>query len=284
MLLTDMHVWFRQYAQQMGMQNTRAILPEQIDILLNTSISDIVNQIIKENIGITSDRVITDNSKIGNINALRTLYKVKEISINPGKEDSSFIFASFNSYSGLLVSNPKYKFPDYLFLVDFAIKYTTCNVGYGDDGGGYIWNNTFVSPYYPVRLIDDMYLADTLNDFVLKNRLRSPIITVHDNSYDLYIDKFEGVKNDKGDDKYTLPGNLLPYKLRMAYISKPAKVQYLQDLGQDNVECDLPDYLHVDIIKHAVDLYNIAISGNIHAAQQQIQNQQRENVRNNTSN
>ena len=64
---------FRQYAQQMGMQNVRAILPEQIDLLLNTSIMDIVNQTIKENIGVTNDRVITDNSKIGQINALRTL-------------------------------------------------------------------------------------------------------------------------------------------------------------------------------------------------------------------
>ena len=60
-----MHIMFRQYAQQMGMQNVRAILPEQIDLLLNTSIMDIVNQTIKENIGVTNDRVITDNSKIG---------------------------------------------------------------------------------------------------------------------------------------------------------------------------------------------------------------------------
>jgi hypothetical protein len=92
MLLTDMHVWFRQYAQQMGMQNTRAILPEQIDILLNTSINDIVNQIIKENIGITNDRVITDNSKIGQINALRSLYKVKEIEFKPSPYIYNLLF------------------------------------------------------------------------------------------------------------------------------------------------------------------------------------------------
>ena len=79
MNISDMHVWFRQYAQQMGMQNVRAILPEQIDILINTSITDTVNQIIRENVGITNDRVITDNSKIGQINALKHLYKVKEI-------------------------------------------------------------------------------------------------------------------------------------------------------------------------------------------------------------
>ena len=62
--LPEMHVWFRQYAQQMGMQNVRAILPEQIDVVINTSISDYVNEIIRTNIGLTNDRVITDNSKI----------------------------------------------------------------------------------------------------------------------------------------------------------------------------------------------------------------------------
>ena len=60
MNIAEMHVWFRQYAQQMGLQNVRAILPEQIDLVINTSITDIVNQIITQNIGITSDRIIND--------------------------------------------------------------------------------------------------------------------------------------------------------------------------------------------------------------------------------
>ena len=75
MNIADMHIMFRQLAQQMGMQNVRVILPEQIDLLLNTAIVDVVNEIIKRNIAGTNDRVITDNSKIGQINALSTLYK-----------------------------------------------------------------------------------------------------------------------------------------------------------------------------------------------------------------
>ena len=47
MNIADMHIMFRQLAQQMGMQNVRAILPEQIDLLLNTAIIDVVNEIIK---------------------------------------------------------------------------------------------------------------------------------------------------------------------------------------------------------------------------------------------
>src|SRR5574344_2058765 len=77
MTISEMHVWFRQYAQQMGMQNVRAILPEQIDNLINTAIKDTVAEIITKSVGTTNDRVITDNAKLANINALRTLYRVK---------------------------------------------------------------------------------------------------------------------------------------------------------------------------------------------------------------
>ena len=87
MTTPEMHVMFRQYAQQMGMQNVRAILPEQIDLLINTSIMDSANEIIKQNIGITNDRVITDNSKIGQINALRSLYHVSILNMSPTKAD-----------------------------------------------------------------------------------------------------------------------------------------------------------------------------------------------------
>ena len=82
--LNEMHVWFRQYAQQMGMQNVRAILPEQIDVVINTSISDTINELINTNIAVTNDRIVTDNSKIGQINGLRTLYSSKELLIVEG--------------------------------------------------------------------------------------------------------------------------------------------------------------------------------------------------------
>ena len=70
MTIAEMHVWFRQYAQQMGMQNVRAILPEQIDILINTSITDTVNRVIAENTNMTGAGGIVSNSKLGQINAL----------------------------------------------------------------------------------------------------------------------------------------------------------------------------------------------------------------------
>lgn len=414
---------FRQYAQQMGMQNVRAILPEQIDLLLNTSIMDVVNQTIKENIGVTNDRVITDNSKIGQINALRTLYKVKEIEMSPitsqTAENRAFAFNAADRNNGRMTTNfsklsDERVIPNYMFLVDFSLNYKKVvnHLGYNgkntvnfkgtytvltpegvingttqtyktvsdtektvvvetfvvDDedyknltfkpvevtssdpklqcttsgyeayylgvegvnsqdtsyGGrhyvltktfadgstqynrGIIYNplvihtsirsNSYVAPtfdeegvetnYFPVRMIDDAYLADTLNDFILKNRLRSPIIVTYNNNnnnnnFDLYIDKFIKYTVSNGDTRYVLANDLIPYKLRMSYISKPIEVKYAEDLDGDNVDCDLPEYMHIDVVKHAVDLYRIAISGSLHAAQQQEQSQQQENVRNN---
>lgn len=301
MTTPEMHVMFRQYAQQMGMQNVRAILPEQIDLLLYTSIMDLTNQIIKENIGITNDRVITDNSKIGQINALRSLYHVHYIEMSPtpskSEERRTFSFSASDRNTGRMttdfnrISNNNL-LPEYMFLVDFSLNYKKVINDQGYNGR----TSEYVAPsfdpdgletnYFPVRIIDDTYLADTLNDFILKNRLRSPIIVTYNrnnnnnNVFDLYIDKFNKTSNDR----YVLDGGLIPYILRMSYIAKPAKVKYGEDIGQENVDCDLPEYMHIDVVKHAVDLYRVALSGSMMAAQQQEQNARQENMRNNYRN
>ena len=266
MTIAEMHVWFRQYAQQMGMQNVRAILPEQIDLLINTSITDTINQIITQNIGVTNDRVITDNSKIGQINALRSLYKVIEVIADPDNGDEPFskgnidtiynIIANFEDIDG----EPGQAF-DYLYLVDLAINYKT--------------STNKITNYFPVRLIDDAFIADTLNDFILKPRVRTPIAVIYNNKIQLYINDIVNTG---------LPQNLTPNVLRISYIGKPAKVAYLSDVGGTNIDCDLPEYMHVDILKHAVDLYRISISGALSGAQSQQQAQQQENVRNNYRN
>lgn len=294
MTTPEMHVMFRQYAQQMGMQNNRAILPEQIDLLINTSIMDSVNEIIKQNIGITNDRVITDNSKIGQINALRSLYRVSILDMFPtNKDDRYFGFSASDRYSGRMSTSSKNivkDIPNYMFLVDFSLNYKqTSNIGCDGSDTQYtppaFKPDGLITNFFPVRIIDDSFLADTLNDFILKPRLRSPIIVTYNNGannvFDLYIDKF--IK-DASNSTYYLADRLLPYQLRMSYIAKPAAVAYKEDVGGTNVDCDLPEYMHVDIVKHAVDLYRIAISGSMMAAQAQEQNARQENMRNNYRN
>lgn len=274
--IADMHVNFRQYAQQMGMQNVRAILPEQIDIVLNTSITDTVNQLIRENIGVTNDRVITDNSKIGQINALRTLYKVDEVQIS-----DNFTYNSQRRLSGLIkhtgtdVANQSDTvFGNPMFIVDISINYANSA-------------DSIITNWYPVRIIDDAFLADTLNDFILKNRWRSPIAVIYKNhTTELYIDKFKAGETPLVEVVSGVNTIILsPYQLRVSTIQYPAKVKFVEDISEgSSVDCDLPGSMHEDIVKHAVDLYRVAVSGSLQANQEAEQAQQRENVRNNYRN
>ena len=268
-----MHKMFRQYAQQMGMQNVRAILPEQIDLLINNSISDTINQVITQNIGITNDRVISDASKLNQVNALKSLYKVWKGSIAEatvkGKEKTNYIisfqlplnnFKTNGSYTDANISSTAISF---LYAVDLSINYKKTD---------------FVTNVFPVRIVDDQFVADVVNDFVLAPKMRSPVASIHDNLIELYI--------DKADEK---PSSSQPFKfngvsineLRFSYIAKPAIVKFAEDVDGNNVDCDLPEYMHVDIIKHAVELYQLAKSGSLAAAQQAQQNQQREQIVNN---
>ena len=286
--IADMHINFRQYAQQMGMQNVRAILPEQIDILLNQSITDTVNQLIRENIGITNDRVVTDNSKIGQINAFRTLYYVKEVSIgiaSPATAANPFTYNTADRLQGLIkhthidasgTDKSDAVFGKYMFLVDISINYTALT---GTD--------SITTAWYPVRIIDSAYLADTLNDFVLKNRFRSPIACIYkDDTLELYIDKFAAGASPKVEVKSgTSTVQLTPNKLRIDLVKYPAVVKFVEDISEGaSVDCDLPDSMHGDIVKHAVDLYRVAVNGSLQASQEAEQAQQRENVRNNYRN
>jgi hypothetical protein len=268
--IQEMHVMFRQYAQQMGMQNVRAILPEQIDLLINNSINDTINQIVTQNIGITNDRVITDNSKLNQVNALKSLYKVWNGTVTFGDSKTSYIISyelpllGFKSAGTYLNDNVKETAIQYIYIVDLSLDYNDTK-------------NQFTTNIFPIRIIDDMYLADVVNDFILHPTLRSPVATIHDNNIELYIDKADagGSKSN-----HTFKG-LKPNKLRLSYIAKPAVVKFLDDVGGTSVDCDLPEYLHVDIVKHAVELYRTAVTGSIAVTQQAQEAQQRENLRNN---
>lgn len=271
--ISEMHKMFRQYAQQMGMQNVRAILPEQIDLLINNSISDTINQVITQNIGITNDRVISDASKLNQVNALKSLYKVWKGSIAEatikGKEKTNYIISfqlplnNFKATGSYTDDNAVNTAISFLYAVDLSINYKKPD---------------FVTNVFPVRIVDDQFVADVVNDFVLAPKMRSPVASIHDNLIELYIDKADN-KPENGQ-AFTFKGVSIN-ELRFSYIAKPAIVRFAEDVDGTNVDCDLPEYMHVDIVKHAVELYQLAKSGSLAAAQQAQQNQQREQVANN---
>lgn len=246
MTIQEMHIYFRQYAQQMGMQNVRAIIPEQIDILLNTSISDIVNQLVRDNSGLIKDKATADLSKISQPNALNSLYRIKEINI---KELELGEFPnSIKTTLDVIAEN-------YLYITDIAINYTTET---GD-----------ITKYFPVRIIDAANFAETLNDPILKPKINKPIAVINNDDLEIVVISlvltnivfFNSIKP-----------KFFFNNLRTSYIKKPAIVKYDND-NVNSVNCDLPESLHIDIIKHAVELYKTAINKGsaIYAPQQQVQ-------------
>lgn len=271
--ISEMHKMFRQYAQQMGMQNVRAILPEQIDLLINNSISDTINQVITQNIGVTNDRVVRDASKLNQVNALKSLYKVWKGSISAatvkGKEKTNYIisfqlpFTNFKTNGSYTDDNVSSTAISFLYAVDLSINYKKTD---------------FVTNVFPVRIVDDQFVADVVNDFVLAPKMRSPVASIHDNLIELYIDKADA--KPENNQPFTFKGVSIN-ELRFSYIAKPAIVRFAEDVDGTNVDCDLPEYMHVDIVKHAVELYQLAKSGSLAAAQQAQQNQQREQIANN---
>ena len=272
MTISEMHVWFRQYAQQMGMQNVRAILPEQIDNLINTAIKDTVDEVINKSVGTTNDRVITDNAKLANINALRTLYRVKtyqpRIPEKVGNEALHFVSSFDNSCLSIESSTIT---DDALYYVDFSIKYQKPTI----PG---VSTTTTYTRLFPIRVIDDSYLADVLNDWVLAPRLRTPIMVIYkkeeesidDTIFDIYL-------GENG----TIAQHLAIDSIRCSYIKTPKKVAYLSDVGGTNVDCDLPEQLQIPMLKHAVDLYRVSINGSLYSNQQNAQQNQQEIARNN---
>jgi len=274
MNIAEMHVWFRQYAQQMGMQNVRAILPEQIDNLINTATLDTVDEVINRNVGTTNDRVITDNAKLASINALRKLYRVKTKTVG----SSAGNLGAFKHEPYQLIVDPNNEFNIY-YYVDFSVRYISTS------------DSSKKSRWFPIRIIDDSYLADVLNDWVLAPRMRTPVMVIYnqddfpddpDNSdaghgdgtvCDIYFGENE-FDSDIATKSYI-------HEIRFSYIARPAKVAYLTDIGGTNVNSDLPEQLQIPMLKHAVDLYRISIQGSLYANQQNAQQNQQELARNN---
>ena len=118
-----------------------------------------------------------------------------------------------------------------------------------------------------------------MNDFILAPSFRSPIAHIVNREeghirIKIYIDR-------KKNNQSNIPNGVIPSNLRVSYIAKPLTVKYAEDVGSLNVNCNLPEYLHGDIVKRAVDLYHASISGSLLSAQAQERAQQQEAMRNN---
>lgn len=204
-----MHEMFRTVGQQVGMQDVRAILPESIDIFINMAIIEKARSIVIENTKTAfPNRVSIQNNFVSPINALRTLYRRKEITITD------------------ITKNVQLSQLDNVFLyTSFAIRYD---------------NN---DSEYKCRFIDGDKLEETLNDVLNGASWDYPICSMFNSENNSeYLKVFINSNSHK------------PNAIIIKYIANPAVVKFSKTAAEC-VNCDLPDYLHSEIVELAVSKF-----------------------------
>ena len=208
---------FRELGQQMGIQTTRAIFSENIDICINAAIDDITRSTIRQNIGASfQDKVQRDNAKVSPINGLYTLYTRGEIAENAIDGDGT----QYNPFRCTIDSANVY-------------LYTGFDCVYNDND---VRN---------CRLIEREQLFDTLYDFCNRPTKSYPIVTVFGSDADLLLNVYTGQTKSP----------IRPRNIIYTYIKKPNVVLLDEENSDNNVNCDLPDYRHHDVVMAAINFY-----------------------------
>ena len=221
MLIEEMHVTFRELAQQMGMQTVRAILSEDIDICLYAAIVEKTKEIITNTIGPLpyNDKVSRQNVALSPINALRTLYRSTTITVGNNNNVLSGDGTEVNPYAMSINT-------------EGIMLFTSFRVSYNE------------TTLYDCRIIKNEDLGQTLRDFCNRAAKDAPICTIFGAGDSISVNFYTGRKN--------MPK---PKIVSYTYINEPAKVHYDEDNPDSNIDCDLPPYLHMDIIRIAVGIY-----------------------------
>lgn len=216
MNITEMHVAFNTYAQQMGMQQVKKALPNQIDILLNDQILNTVGQVLGTCISVGSAEVI-DKSKIqlSNINSLPTLLTTKVESVGI---DNSFGGVSYD----ITYDN------EVLMFIGVDVKYE-------DDG--------FIRS---CRIIDFDKFAEVQADPLRTYSKRFPIAVFDKTSDYRTINIYCGESNVSN--------------VCVRYIKYPNVVKRDVSDSENNIDCDLPEKYHYDIVKGAASTYMGVVS------------------------
>ena len=217
MNIGEMHVMFRELAQQMGMQTTRAILPEDIDICLNIAIKDTVKELIIGNIGYINpnDKVSRHNNAISSINGLRTLMNKQNIDM----DTINGIGTPVNPFS-FDVSND-----NVMLYLGFKI----------------IYDNKYL---YDCRIIEQENIGSTVQDFSNRPSKDAPSCTIIGDDSKITVSIINGIKN-----------GTKPSSIQYLYIANPIEVYFEEHDSTNNVNSDMPEYLHKDIVEKAINIY-----------------------------
>lgn len=155
MTIFEMHQHFRVFAQQMGMQLVRAILPEEIDVYINSAIIDKVKEFVLSNVQTQfADKVSVQDNSISPINYIRTLYKIEQRSLN----------------------NNTINLPEAMYYTAFSVQYNGNDKTYG------------------CRLIEPDKLENTLNDYCNGASYDCPICSIYNDGSNNVVRVYSGNK------------------------------------------------------------------------------------------
>lgn len=245
MNIKEMHDLFRVVGQQVGMQLVRGILPAHIDSFINIEI----NETIKNELLINANTVLPDSVNLQSItlnpiNAFRTLYR-KDVFEVANKDYFSIID---NHYKFILpnetnvkhgtgnIANITNKINSMLYL-GFNIQYEGVN------------------KFTSCRLIGASVLESTLKDFCNGADKENPISVLMGET-----DTYNGTSyNKEYVEFYTNSITDKINKISVSYIKNPNIVKWDND-DTKCVNCDLPEYMHYNIVNGAVNRYLLSIN------------------------
>lgn len=233
--IVQMHSAVRKLTQQMGMQHVRVIFPEDIDELLNMAISEIINNELAIKANESASRNLPSNIKIGQINALNTLYEVFTFDINGTAKPLTDV----NLATGHLMLNPDFVLPS-------ARMYYAATINYRKD------STSDSTDWFPIRIIEDAYLGNTNADYLIRPNFKSPVMTIKHGTKNITFELYMGELNK---DRTISNNGYELNKLRLSYIKNPARVAIGCQDGKDRVDCDLPEYMHERIVSAAAQLW-----------------------------
>lgn len=284
-----MHDTFRIMGQQMGVQINRGILPESIDVYLNYAINEKVRTELMSGVHTAiQETVDTQASTMTTINAFRTLYRNVRI-----KVDKSHISNKDGELIGpLLETNPSKDLVAGTIEAEFNKRIV---YDYVKQNGFYVFNlpinslaeadkdNTYlINPmmYLSVsieyddtlrgndvscRIIGADVIGTTLRDFCNGASKASPVVCLIGKNIQ-QVDEIDENGNktlpyiSEQLELYTNTANADVRYINVKYLSNPATVKFNLDKSKC-VNCDLPEFMHYEIVQNAVIKFYQSING-----------------------
>lgn len=234
--IQEMHSTFRVLGQQMGMQLTRGILSESIDVYLNDAILEKTRNEL--GIGIQTATKLNSDTLVSTMtptNTFRTLFKSDRFSIEDTPDTTSKLHA-YNATNGynviniptlntnIVIGNNENKINP-MMILGFSVEYDDKSLGSAID----------------CRLIGSDVLEMTLRDYCNTASKQDPIACLVNEKVDIY----------------TNTSNCKVKFLNIKYIKTPNVVNL-----ETNISCDLPDYLHYEIVEIAVRKFFASVGSN----------------------